>query len=400
LSLKDQPKEKNPARVGDNVQQPRSSIHAVYKRLTGSPLDNWGNKDVVQTQESMDYLKGQFGSVAELFEWNDMQQFFLKHESVTKPARMLSQSRGVKVVALGTLSLCAVSISPLFDQNSFFVWLAGGVAAVLSGLGILFGFVQSKANEAKRAWLTNRFATERARQFKFQFLLANLSEAIDAVKGGEDLQKYFKLRQRAFEDFDKRYMDEDSYEYSLVMADDAHARTWMLPKPSTRLPAGSAQKKDLQLILDAFKVLRIDVQLSYVRHKVKPGFQSPVTRYKVLNSLGNVMTLFAMISTFVAGLTFLFLRDQSSSIALFALAMGACFAAIVTAIRVLVDGFGVRVEAARYQWYQAVLESIEQRYISATPNEKVRLLHEFEQTVYKEMRGFLISQTQSNFIFR
>jgi hypothetical protein len=70
----------------------------------------------------------------------------------------------------------------------------------------LIGYTQVLTGEGKARWLTNRFWSERIRQFHFQLIVNNLPTLVAALQDRSDLRGWLEFRARELDQFKHDYL--------------------------------------------------------------------------------------------------------------------------------------------------------------------------------------------------
>jgi hypothetical protein len=197
--------------MNDNESQPSSQ---VYSGPLDDPFKNWPNSDLLIEDEDRSFFSRHYPAFAAIFDWPDLRSLFATYARSAAIARKRSRRAGVFAVATGFLSLCVAATVPLADELTRSSGISklstqavlGSIAAILATISMLVGYTQVLKGEAKTRWLTNRFWTERIRQFHFQLIVNNLPAVLLAVKDRNKLQDWLEFRTRELDKFKHDYL--------------------------------------------------------------------------------------------------------------------------------------------------------------------------------------------------
>jgi hypothetical protein len=392
------------------------------------PFKNWPNSDLLIDDEDRAFFTRHFPAYAPVFDWPELRALFLTYNAPAARARKYSRRSGMFAVAAGVLSLILVATVPLIGEiardieaaaNSQPVIatagaaarkkvtvdptgaqaVAGGFAAFLAILSVLFGYTQVLTGRAKSQWLTNRFWTERIRQLQFQFIVNHLPAAIAASKSKQGLQHWLDLRAAELDRFKHEYLRGVEDKVHHLDIDEAEDMPWIVEewsRPGT-VPAASVE---FDVILQLMEQQRFGIQQRYAERKLRHGMRSPATLADWVLKLSDTLTFALLLATITAGVgSVLLVSGHGAPLLHFIAAFVAAVAsAIVVAMRALKEGLLFSADAERYKWYLAAVRTLHRRYEHSDREQKICLLRELERVAYQEMRRFILSCSQARFV--
>ena len=372
----------------------------------GDPLKDWPNDDLlVGDEERMDFCRRR-PRLARIFDWPEMRVLFLEHDRPSNAARKRSQKNGKIAVACGFLGLALAALLYFFakvsSQPELVDKVVGGLSAVLIAVVGLVGRSQVLTGAEKRRWLSNRYWTERIRQFHFQWILNTLPKAAAALDDDRALAEWKASRDAAFGDFRRDTKGDLATVFDRLNDDRAEQVVWI--DPAWARPAETIEDRpEVGELLAGLRALRLGVQERYTRLKLHSGVFSPKTRLGWLLGASNTLTVLIMLLTVPMGVAHVFgFALSDGKIPWWFLLLGGLsgtFGAAVVSIRVVNEGLLLRTETERYEWYLASVRSIAERFdAAADAPTKVRLMREMERLAYQEMRRFLLAFQAARFV--
>jgi len=397
------------------------------------PFKNWPNGDLLIDEEDRRFFARHFPAFAPIFDWPELRSLFATYDAPAARARKRSRRSGKFAVGAGVLSLILAATIPLIAENArtkdvpadahsavaltknegiasasvdakknnpdVRMAVVGGLAAFLAILSVFFGYTQVLTGRAKSRWLTNRFWTERIRQFHFQLIVNHLPAVVAAATSKDDLQKWLDFRTTQLDQFSHDYLRGAEDKIHHLELDEAEDSPWIVAEwdhPGS-IPAASP---GLDVLLKLMERQRFGIQERYAERKLRPGLHSPATLTDWVLRLSDVFTFVLLLATITAGVgSVLVVFALCSSIVHFKAALIAAVAsALVVAMRALKEGLLFNADAERYKWYLAAVRTLYRRYGHADLPRKVFMLRELERTAYQEMRRFMLSATQARFV--
>jgi hypothetical protein len=275
----------------------------------------------------------------------------------------------------------------------------GGIAGVLAIVSIVIGYTQVLKGKEKARWLTNRFWTERIRQFHYQLIVNHLPQLIEAVKSKTALQNWLDYRALELDQFKHDYLFGVEDKILQLHLDEAEDRPWISEQWDRRdaVPSASAEFDTLLKLLEQ---QRFGIQQRYGQRKLLNGWHSPETRSLWVRELSDVLTAILLLATIAAGIGAIaaFVGGVSSRFRVIAVLVAAVSSSGVVAMRALREGLLFGADAERYKWYVAAVRTLYRRFEYSDYPQKVNLLRELEHVAYQEMRRFMISASRARFV--
>jgi hypothetical protein len=275
----------------------------------------------------------------------------------------------------------------------------GSIAAVLAIVSMVIGYTQVLRGKDKAQWLTNRFWTERIRQFHFQLIINHLPQVVSAVENSERLEEWLAFRARQLDTFKHDYLLGVEDKIHHLSEDEAEDRPWIVEEwyHPAHVPAASGELDTLLQLLDR---QRIGIQLRYTERRLTSGWHSPETRAEWVSKLSDALTAVLLIATVTVGVGSIdaFVRGANPHYRIVIAFIAAISSSSVVAMRALKEGLLFGTDAERYRWYSAAVRTLSRRFEHADRQQKIHLLRELEHASYQEMRRFILSAKQARFV--
>jgi hypothetical protein len=371
------------------------------------PFKYWPNSDLLIDEEDRGFFARHFPAFAPIFDWPELRSLFEMYDEAAAKALKHSRRSGIFAVVSGFLSLAVAATVPLADELSRRSAMSplrtqavlGGIAAALAIVSILIGYTQVLTGKGKARWLTNRFWTERTRQFHFQLIVNHLPAVVAAVKSKSDMQDWYDFRARELDQFKHDYLRGVEDKIHHLDVDEAEDRPWLSaewdrPGP---IPPTSAEFEELLKLLEQ---QRFGIQQRYAERKLLSGWHSPESRAEWVLKLSDALTAVLLLATVAVGVGSLvaLMADANPLFRLIAGLVAALSSSSVVAMRALKEGLLFSADAERYKWYLAAVRNLYRRYEHADLAQRVLLLRELEHVAYQEMRRFILSGSQARFV--
>src|ERR1700683_3051255 len=217
------------------------------------PLRNWPNSDLLIAEEDRAFFTRHYPAYAPIFDWPELRSLFVTYDGTAARARKYSRRAGVIAIGFGFLSLSVAAMVPLAEEITEGTTttpdfrtraVLGGIAAALAIISMVIGYTQILRGKGKAQWLTNRFWTERIRQFHFQLIVNHLSRVVAAATTSEGLQDWLAFRAHELDTFRQDYLRGVEDKIHHLDEDEAEDRPWIsdewdrmghVPPPSAEL---------------------------------------------------------------------------------------------------------------------------------------------------------------------
>jgi hypothetical protein len=371
------------------------------------PFKYWPNSDLLIDEEDRAFFARHFPAFATIFDWPELRALFEIYEAAAEGARKHSRRAGVVAIAAGFLSLAVAAVVPLVDEFSrsnpskqlHAQAVLGGIAAAFAIVSMLIGYTQVLTGEGKARWLTNRFWSERIRQFHFQLIVNNLPTLVAAIQNKSDFRAWVEFRARELDRFKHDYLRGVEDKIHHLDVDEAEDRPWLCSEweRAGPVPAASPEFDELLKLLEQ---QRFGVQQRYAERKLINGWHSPESRAQWVLKLSDTLTAVLLLATIIVGVGSIMAFTEGTNPA-FRLAAGlvaAISSCSIVAMRALKEGLLFSADAERYRWYLAAVRNLYRRYEHADRPQKVSLFRELEHVAYQEMRRFILSGAQARFV--
>lgn len=310
-----------------------------------------------------------------------------------------SRRWGVAAVFLATLALMLAAAEVLYHHaDEHLVRMLAGVGALAGIASVLIGVFGVMFRERKIQWLKDRLATERLRQFHFQYFVAHIGEAMKAAGDEAARAGFIQKRKEAFDAFWSSLQPRLGEELKhVVEAEEMGDGLFFGSKPE----AIDEQNAVLDEYYKAYEKLRFTRQIDYcnliLREKGGLWKHAPISQAKILGGLAffcvlAILALHALIFFGALG-EIHWMKSPMIHVA-------AIWAAIIAlSARTLEDGFQPETEIERMRQYRLSLTRIYDRFKAApTHAEKYAAMMDLEKLSYEEMVLFLKTNHEAQFV--
>jgi RsiW-degrading membrane proteinase PrsW (M82 family) len=271
----------------------------------------------------------------------------------------------------------------------------GAAAGVASLVIALFGMI---FRGRKVRWLADRLATERIRQFHFQYYVMHMGDILAGADDAAAAGAFVKRRAEAFDRFARGYLANiDEQLHVIVHEEDCGEGALVAEEAQT--PA-SDEARATQYF-SAYARLRFDRQLNYCNHVLRESrsiWKPSAARQAQL--LGDIALAGVFGLLVLHGLVFLGAFgdiEWMNGAPIHALAISAAIVAL--AARTFEEGFQPKREIERMRQYRVLLRRTHARFRAAeTPALKIAAMQELERLTYEEMALFLKSNYEAQFV--
>jgi hypothetical protein len=351
-----------------------------------------------------------YGAIAALVSWPEFRTFFDAVDQRALRAKAKSRRSGLAAIALGTTALLLSALSPVLESGliaqgltSAGVWL-GSLAALCGMLSVvLAGRVLH--GSSKRAWLCDRMAAERCRQFSFQMFPRRLDELAAAAGGSAaDQARFIAERDRWFVRFRDRLSNAADAELTDLLDTGCEDDGWLHPR-SPAPPVGTISGAIADL-LGYYKDKRILHQIQYVNTKLGSEDRgwSETTKAEAFDrfSLISVALIFSVYAIWLVVVVFPvgsgISSDMKAALNVFAHVGTLTLSVLVLGARALEAGLQPGREVERLLAYRARLRSAARRFDAADRLDvKVSIMEEVEAVAFAELVTFLETHNAARF---
>lgn len=355
------------------------------------PLADWGNDDLLLKKERREKIAIEDPSVSAILDWPELRATFSAANSTAMKAKSSSQKIGLTGALLAGFGSSVIAMLSLIDENSISAVTVTGLSLTL--LGVIFSVVHFIQMNIRSKWLIGRIKSERLRQFYFQFLVNNMSEASEASKVNDTLETFKQRRasalNKALADLDGELPKGPKF----IVDDHLHDKAWMNDEWLTVTKLKPEVEALASPLLDALYKQRILVQLSYTDSNLAKSIANPGDQQKFLDFSANLLTAGVVLFALYAGYLVLTLQDPTVAMAAF----GAC-GALGLMVRMIEKGMNFQADADRYDWYIEAIKAAQRRFNAGDTNQKILALRDLEEAAYTELRQFVISHVRDRVI--
>lgn len=332
------------------------------------------------------------------FEFPDLLARFRAADAKANRAKRNNRRLGYASVALVLAALLIASSAPVQHElhvSKGTTIALGYVAAGLGLMGSFLAFAGMHGRSPRRTWLHNRLVTELLRLFHFQFIASHLPQ-IARMNGDEDRKRaYLADRDAAFArlvngpladpraELERITANKGAYDFSGIVEDDVD---------------GSEDPETAKKVLAAWRVLRLNWQLSYVNEML--AHRPRALRMSVLQT-EHAFSRFAWLC--VGLIIFLHVVQvfgeqlHLSHAWLESAVIWTALAAL--AARALEDGLQPQREVERYEQYRAGIKVAADRLetVDSLVGD-LEVMRGFERTSLEEMWIFMRTHYRSRFM--
>jgi hypothetical protein len=358
------------------------------------PIAGWGNDDLLLRPETRDEFARKMPEEFRVFDWPELRTLFEEHDHLANAARRDTRRGGVFAIGVGFAGIVVTALASLV-ANNIALALAGSLLVVGAGL---VGFHFLLTGKRRLVWITNRYWTERIRQFYFQFIINNAELAAQAMVDDQALALYVALRRETFRTFVDEHADHSPLSMERMKADVAEISPWLHPDWENR-PPPAKQTLSLDRMLVVLAKQRLRIQDDYVTRKLLKSYKSPEWRLGVVMVLSDILTVLTLLLTASIGVIFALSGGDDTIAIKSMLALNAIFGGGVLALRALESGLQLAADTDRYSWYLASTKSLIDRYKQRLgADDRIELLRQMEHLSYQELRRFTISSLASRYL--
>jgi hypothetical protein len=364
------------------------------------PVADWGNDDLLFTEETRAYAASAHPSLYPILDWPALRAQFAVFDQAAGAARKASRSAGVRACLLGFVGLLLTAALPLLKTlwPSSPQWL-GPIAAFFAAASAVLGYSMALHGPQKAQWLSNRYWTERLRQLHFQFIIVHLPLVVKVMRNEDGaLARWDKLRAKALVEFNRLHVDQVTDAMGRMESDEAEDGFWLDPEWENALEKVTPSP-ELDEIYQVLVEQRFEIQRRFSSLKTAPNnLHSSSTRSVMIKTVSDALTLIVLLMTMIGGaLLGLGHSAEKWPMLVIAVIAAVCSATIVL-LRILNEGLQISSEAERYAWYKASIVSLKQRFDHAPATGRQIILCDLERLAYQEMRWFMVSFKQARFI--
>lgn len=360
------------------------------------PVMTWQNDDLLLGKEARQNLENGAPGIFRVLNWPELRELFLQYDDAANRAKRATDRWRVATVALSSGALLLTALAGFLPIGPKALLGSLGVALVLgAGVSIAYGTIRYGGRHS--AWLLNRFRTERLRQLNAQSILGEFDLAAAAVTDSVQFDAFTALRRGILDTYvrdilENPYALNDAVDKAL--GDRIAERVWIDPLWQSANPNFEASSSGR--LLEELYRRRIETQGKYLSLKLAGSVYNATTRLAVISHISMVISYILLFFTFIIGFELIQGGSFVDPVVIYLTAAQALGGAVLAAMRLATDAFGLVGERARYGWYEAAVESHNRDFLKTQgPQGRFEALCALEESAYREMREFLELHSQA-----
>lgn len=358
------------------------------------------NTDLLLSEADRDQARKEFPDLSFALDNALLRETFQPYDDRANTAKTRSRRWGVFAVFLATGALLLAGGELLYhDLPKYQIRIIAGIGGIAGIVSVIIGVFGIMFRERKMRWLADRLATERLRQYHFQYYVSNAPKILAGAKDKQLADDFTLERAKDFGVFQEKFLAgvDDELKH-LVHAEDIGEGILVDHDENANI---NPQDPHWRAYLNAYVILRFNRQISYcdyiLRERKSFWKQAPVQQAKILGLIAMACVMGILV---LHGLVFI------GAVANIAWMKGplvhvfAIWAAIIAlTARTFEEGFQPEREIERMRQYRVSLKRIFSRFEQATaPKEKLAAMRDLEKLSYEEMVLFLKSNYEAQFI--
>ena len=323
-------------------------------------------------------------------------------DNIANRAKKRALRLGILSILLSAAAIMIAACDVLFLEAGvgFVVFhkVLGFIAAVLGIFGGCLGFFGILRGRRKSEWLRHRVLTERIRQLYFQFIVKYANHIASSDSEGER-RKILQARAYAWQSFDRQHQDWSEGTFRELIADEEEKELWLVEAPVPLVRPAAFNR--LKVLLEFYKLQRINEQRNYASHVLRPGvgidLKAPKQQLKIIENVTfvSVIAIF-LIHFFVAILAALGVDKGQFGMIAHVIVVWVAIAALTA--KTFEAGLRPDRDLERMKDYKLKVDGVYSAYDNAIgPQECLAAAHEMERTAYNEFRKFLMDHYTSRF---
>lgn len=345
------------------------------------------NHDLLLLKEDQDRATRRWPFLASVLVNPELIREFRPHEDQARALKRLVQITGSAAVAMMLAALLGY-IAELLGAGHpgpYEIPRLAELSELSAVAALVLALLASRYGPLRRRWLKHRFVTEVLRQWHFRRLLEG-----STIPHGDAARSPVALPLR---ESVSAFMSNLAGAVGSKMNELAELRRDPLGSiPRTSLPRNADVRAQL---LEAYRVLRLDHQRDFAIYKLSVDDRTFAgLSLLALSRLSDQLAGATLVLALGCSIARLFIPFDWAPIA------GASLAMTGVAVRVWRDGLALDSERERYQEMAHELELLTDRWNQAESDEqRFRVAEEVERAALEELRTFIRSQEQAQFLF-
>lgn len=358
------------------------------------------NSDLLLSDADQEMARKEYPDLSFALDNALLRETFRPFDERANTAKTRSRRWGVFAVFLATGALLLAGGELLYhDLPKYQVRIIAGIGGVAGIVSVIIGVFGIMFRKRKMRWLADRLATERLRQYHFQYYVAHAEQIVGAAQSEAAAEAFTLQRARDFSEFQKGFLETvDEELHHLVHTEDFGEGVLI---EGGDAPVIDPENKHWRAYLDAYVALRFNRQIGYcdyiLRERKSFWKQAPVQQEKILGAIamGCVMGILILHGLVFVGAVANIGWMKGPLVHVFAI-----WAAIIAlTARTFEEGFQPEREIERMRQYRVSLKRIYARFEAAlAPSEKIAAMRDLEKLSYEEMVLFLKSNYEAQFV--
>lgn len=357
------------------------------------------NDDLLLTEKDRRLARISFPEVYFALDFPELRDLFAKYDERSNHAKRKRRRVGVIAIGMGAIALIGASAEPLYHEHLDARWLhiVGSLLAGIGVVSIVLGWFGVLTNKSKREWLRDRLVTERLRQFHFQMLICRL-QAILGSADGQAISEFIDLRKQLLAGFRLDHEGHLPGKLKDVLDDNDEEDFWLheiqpVSPESNRSPL-------LAQLCAAYRLLRFGHQIQYANYKLRDeGIAASVVQMSIFRQIVGASIAIVFVVHLMIALSLTSARFTIATTWSWPHVVVVWTAILALGARALEEGLQPTREVERYTRYRSVMARLLFNFDhSDDPAEKIRIMRETERVIYQEMRAFLRTNDEAQFV--
>jgi len=389
--------------LGQHLKFSRYEFFQLYKlrRDAGQVArkEHVFNSDLLLNDADREEARRAFPDIFFALDNPHLREIFVRFDNRANRSKARSRRLGAIAVALVACALLLASAEILYRdlplmalRTAVAVSLASGTAGVFIGV---FGLIY---RGRKARWLADRLATERLRQFHFQYYVENAPAILAGAKDSDLAGAHLAEREMALEGFSNKYLKHIDEELHEIVHEEDCGEGVLVRSGNKKIAVSDPH---LNSYFEAYERLRFTLQLNYCAHVLresrslfKPSAARLAERLAAITIAG-VFGLLIFQGAALLGVLFNVAWLKSPV----GLVLGMWASILALAARTFEEGLQPKREIERMRNYRILLRRAHARFRNTNdPAQKIAAMQELEKAAYQEMALFLKSNYEAQFV--
>jgi len=357
------------------------------------------NTDLLFDEADRDEAKRAYPEIFFALDNPRLREAFVPFDDRANQSKARSRRWGGIAVTLGAVALLVSGAETLYRDLPRMELRAVAASGLAIGLaGILIGAFGLIRRDRKMRWLADRLATERLRQFHFQYYVENAAAILSGAKDPKAAATFVDGRDQALNGFAIGFLARIDEELHEIVHEEDCGDGLLFAGEGESI---SADDQHLKQYFEAYERLRFNLQLNYCAHVLRESrtfFKRSAIRQA--EALGAVTRagIFGLLVFFGSAL-FGALAEIDWMRSPVVHSLGVSAAILALAAQTFEEGLQPKREIERMRQYRILLRRTHAKFIAAeNPASKIAAMRELESSTYQEMALFLKSNYEAQFV--